>query len=83
MKDRGIARHGYPVVIGGAPVSTVTSGSMAPFLEKNIGLAYLPWAYAQEGRKLTIEYFGEAYPVEVAAVGYKPLYDPENLKPRS
>ncbi|RVC11059.1 aminomethyl transferase family protein, partial [Mesorhizobium sp. M7A.F.Ca.AU.001.01.1.1] len=23
------------------------------------------------------------YPVEVAAVGYKPLYDPENLKPRS
>ncbi|RVA90158.1 aminomethyl transferase family protein, partial [Mesorhizobium sp. M7A.F.Ca.CA.004.01.1.1] len=40
-------------------------------------------AYAQEGRKLTIEYFGETYPVEVAAVGYKPLYDPENLKPRS
>ena len=30
-----------------------------------------------------VEYFGEAYPVEVAAVGYKPLYDPENLKPRS
>ncbi len=50
---------------------------------KNIALAYLPWAYAQEGRKLTVEYFGEAYPVEVAAVGYKPLYDPENLKPRS
>ncbi|TIX63415.1 MAG: aminomethyl transferase family protein, partial [Mesorhizobium sp.] len=23
------------------------------------------------------------YPVEVAGVGYKPLYDPENLKPRS
>jgi hypothetical protein len=30
-----------------------------------------------------VEYFGETYPVEVAAVGYKPLYDPENLKPRS
>ena len=45
--------------------------------------AYLPWAYCQEGRKLAVEYFGETYPVEVAAIGYKPLYDPENLKPRS
>ncbi|TIO17054.1 MAG: aminomethyl transferase family protein, partial [Mesorhizobium sp.] len=42
-----------------------------------------PWAYCQEGRKLQVEYFGETYPVEVAGVGYKPLYDPENLKPRS
>jgi hypothetical protein len=30
-----------------------------------------------------IEYFGERYPVKVAGVGYEPLYDPENLKPRS
>ena len=43
----------------------------------------LPWAYCQEGRKLNVEYFAETYPVEVAGVGYKPLYDPENLKPRS
>jgi hypothetical protein len=26
---------------------------------------------------------GKTYPVEVAAVGYKALYDSENLKPRS
>jgi glycine/D-amino acid oxidase-like deaminating enzyme len=26
---------------------------------------------------------GETYPVQVAGVGYKPLYDPENAKPRS
>ena len=50
---------------------------------RNIALAYLPWAYCQQGRKLAVEYFGETYPVEVAAVGYQPLYDPENLKPRS
>jgi len=35
------------------------------------------------GRKLAIEYFADIYPVEVVSVGYKPLYDPENLKPRS
>ena len=25
----------------------------------------------------------QTYPVEVVGIGYKPLYDPENLKPRS
>ena len=35
------------------------------------------------GTQAEVEYFGETYPVEVAGVGYKPLYDPENLKPRS
>ena len=63
--------------------SYTTSLAYGPTIGKNIGLAYLPWAYCQEGRRLNVEYFGETYRVEVAAVGYKPLYDPENLKPRS
>jgi glycine cleavage system aminomethyltransferase T/glycine/D-amino acid oxidase-like deaminating enzyme len=63
--------------------SFTTSVAYGPTIGKNIALAYLPWAYCQEGRKLEVEYFGETYPVEVAGVGYKPLYDPENLKPRS
>lgn len=63
--------------------SYTTSIAYGPTLAKNIALAWLPWSYCQEGRELAVEYFGETYPVEVAAVGYKPLYDPENLKPRS
>ena len=63
--------------------SYTTSIAFGPSIGKNIALAYLPWAYCQEGRKLAVQYFGETYPVEVAAVGYKALYDPENLKPRS
>src|SRR5215469_1696066 len=63
--------------------SYTTSIAYGPTLGKNIALAYLPWAYCQMGRKLNLEYFGETYPVEVAAIGYKPLYDPENVKPRS
>jgi glycine cleavage system aminomethyltransferase T len=63
--------------------SFTTSIAYGPTIGKNIALAYLPWSYAQEGRKLKVEYFGETYPVEVAGVGYKPLYDAENLKPRS
>ena len=42
MVDRGIARHGYPVYLGDEPAGSVTSGSYAPFLQKNIGLCYLP-----------------------------------------
>src|ERR1700722_12750445 len=63
--------------------SYTTSIAFGPTLGKNIALAYLPWDYCQLGRKLNVEYFAETYPVEVAAVGYKALYDPENLKPRS
>lgn len=63
--------------------SYTSSIAYGPTIGKNIALAYLPWDFCQEGRKLQIEYFGETYPVEVAAIGYKPLYDPENLKPRS
>ncbi|WP_223475495.1 GcvT family protein [Oricola indica] len=63
--------------------SFTTSVVYGPSIDKNIALAYLPHAWCEEGRKLSVEYFGETYPVEVAAVGYKPLYDPENLKPRS
>jgi glycine cleavage system aminomethyltransferase T len=57
---------------------------LARRIGKNIALAYLPHGpTARRAGKLPVEYFGETYPVEVAGVGYKPLYDPENLKPRS
>jgi glycine cleavage system aminomethyltransferase T len=63
--------------------SYTTSVAYGPTIGRNIALAYLPWSYCQQGSRLAVEYFGETYPVEVAAVGYRPLYDPENLKPRS
>ena len=65
MKERGIARHGYPVVIGGQAVSTVTSGSMAPFLEKNIGLAYVPSEHSAVGTAIGIEIRGVAVAAEI------------------
>ena len=95
VDSKGVAR--YPV--GNLPVlnpetgktlvdevgrrSFTTSIAFGPSIGKNIALAYLPWAYCQEGRRLAVQYFGETYPVEVAAVGYKALYNSENLKPRS
>ncbi len=64
-------------------LSYTTSVAYGPTIGKNIALAYLPHDYCEVGRKLNVEYFSEIYPVEVVSVGYKPLYDPENLKPRS
>ncbi|MBE69748.1 MAG: dehydrogenase [Thalassospira sp.] len=63
--------------------SFTTSIAFGPSIGKNIALAYLPWDYCQEGRRLNVSYMDEIYPVEVYGIGYKPIYDPENLKPRS
>jgi glycine cleavage system T protein (aminomethyltransferase) len=39
VEGRGIARHDYPVAVGGETVGTVTSGTMSPTLNEAIGLA--------------------------------------------
>lgn len=59
MIDRGIARHGYPVVAGGAVAGTVTSGTQTPFLQKAIGLAYVP-ASLGPGDEIAIDIRGRA-----------------------
>jgi glycine cleavage system T protein (aminomethyltransferase) len=55
---RGIARHGYPVCLGEEEVGAVTSGSFAPFLQKSIGLCYLPAASAAVGTDLQVDIRG-------------------------
>ncbi len=62
---RGIARHGYPVLVNKAPSGAVTSGSYAPFLEKSIGLCYLPAATAAVGTELEVEVRGRLLPARV------------------
>ncbi|MBB3183556.1 glycine cleavage system aminomethyltransferase T/glycine/D-amino acid oxidase-like deaminating enzyme [Halomonas fontilapidosi] len=62
--------------------SYTTSIAYGPSLGRNIALAYLPPEYAREGGSLLLEYFAEHYPMRVAAVGYRPLFDAENARPR-
>ncbi len=54
MIDRGIGRHGYPVVDGSNEVGVVTSGTHSPTLKKAIGLAYLPLDKSAQGNEFTI-----------------------------
>ena len=63
--DRAPARDGYPVVIAGQQVGAVTSGSPAPFLKKNIGLAYLPTEHSAVGTELSVVIRGRNVPAQV------------------
>ena len=54
MVDRGIARHGYPVVDGKEEIGVVTSGTHSPSLKKAIGLAYLPLDKTAPGTEFTV-----------------------------
>ena len=54
--ERGIPRDGYKVTDPeGRQIGSVTSGSPAPFLKKNIALAYVPLKYSAEGTELGVE----------------------------
>jgi aminomethyltransferase len=58
MTERGIARDDQEVLVGGKRVGRVTSGSPAPFLKKNIGLAYVPVEFAKPGQSIQIDVRG-------------------------
>jgi len=54
MQDRLIARDGCPVLADGKRVGHVTSGSPAPFLKKNIGMAYVPVSMSAIGTQIEV-----------------------------
>lgn len=70
MLDRGIGRDGYPVWMEGQEVGKVSSGSYAPFLKKNIGLAYVPPSFAGVGRTMQIEIRGRQIPAQQVALPF-------------
>jgi aminomethyltransferase len=60
MTERGIARDGYKVLDSAShEIGYVTSGSPAPFLKKNIALAYVPTELAAIGTALKVEIRGQ------------------------
>ncbi|MGH9943311.1 MAG: glycine cleavage system aminomethyltransferase GcvT [Pyrinomonadaceae bacterium] len=71
VTDRGIARDGQDVTLEGRQIGRVTSGSPAPYLKKNIGLAYVPVEYANPGQEIQIDVRGR--PV-AARVVQTPFY---------
>jgi aminomethyltransferase len=59
MVERGIGRDGYPVCApSGERIGEITSGSPAPFLKKNIALAYVPVEYGAVETEVAVEIRG-------------------------
>jgi aminomethyltransferase len=66
MVGRGIARDDYKVLDQtGKQIGYVTSGSPAPFLRKNIALAYVPPQFAEVGSKVAVEIRGQGVEAQV------------------
>lgn len=66
LQERGVPREGYPVLIEGQPVGTLTSGVYSPTLEQGIGMAYLPAEYARAATPCAVEIRGKAVPAVVS-----------------
>jgi aminomethyltransferase len=72
MSERGIARDDYKVLDPkGAEIGYVTSGSPAPFLKKNIALAYVPPEFSAVGTAVKVEIRSQGV---AAAVVPTPFY---------
>ena len=65
VTDRGIARDHQEVLVDGQRIGHVTSGSPAPFLKKNIGLAYVPVEFATVGQVIQIDVRGRLVGAQV------------------
>ncbi len=75
-----LTAEGEPIVDRKGRRSYVTSAGSGPSVGAHILMAFLPPELAEAGRRLSVEYFGEQYPVTVAVAGNAPLFDPENSR---
>jgi aminomethyltransferase len=66
MVERGIARDGYKVWDeNDREIGYVTSGSPAPFLKKNVALAYVPLEFSAVGNSVRVEIRGQGVKAQV------------------
>jgi len=70
VTDRGIARDGQDVFVDSQRAGNVTSGSPAPFLKKNIGMAYVPVETANVGQGLEIDVRGKLVGAEIVPMPF-------------
>ncbi len=70
INDRGIARDGQEVFIEGQRAGKVTSGSPAPFLKKNIGMAYVPFEFANSGQAIEVDVRGKMVNAQIVPLPF-------------
>jgi len=74
MEERGIPRHGYPILnMEEQEIGVVTSGGLSPTLGYGIALAYVPPEYKKRGTELYVQI--REKPVKGKVVKHRPFYD--------
>jgi glycine cleavage system aminomethyltransferase T/glycine/D-amino acid oxidase-like deaminating enzyme len=74
---------GERIVDSKGRVSRVTTAGAAPSLGSYLLMAYLPPEHAVEDTELRVMYMNELFPVRVARVGSRPLFDPDDVRMKS
>ncbi|MBT9594389.1 MAG: glycine cleavage system aminomethyltransferase GcvT [Vitreoscilla sp.] len=71
--ERAPVREGTQLVgADGAPLGTVTSGTLGPTVNQPVAMAYLPAAHAAAGTDLFAEVRGKRLPMRVTAMPFAP-----------
>ncbi len=71
MIDRGIPRHGYPILdADGNRIGEVTSGTQSPLLNVGIGMGYVATGYDAVGTEIFIEIRGKAIKAQISALPF-------------
>ena len=71
MIERGIGRDGYKVCsLDGQAIGEITSGSPAPFLKKNIALAYVPVEHSSVNGEVAVEIRGALVKAKVVTLPF-------------
>ena len=65
LKEKGIPRQHYPLMVDGAKVGEVASGIFSPMLEKGIGTGYVEASHTKIGNEIGIEIRGKIIPAEI------------------
>jgi aminomethyltransferase len=70
IQGRGIARQGHGILVAGAEVAKVASGTWSPTLEKAIGTALLPAELAADGQEVLIEVRRRQLPARIVPLPF-------------
>ena len=70
VTGRGIVREHQPVLLDGRQVGVTTSGTLCPFVNRAIAMAYVPRGLSAPGTKLDVDVRGRAVPVEVVPLPF-------------
>ncbi|HSL76500.1 MAG TPA: glycine cleavage system aminomethyltransferase GcvT [Candidatus Limnocylindrales bacterium] len=70
VEGRGIARHGYPVLVGDRRTGVVTSGTQSPTLGVPIAMAYVAPSDAEPGTMVDIEIRDVRVPARVVPLPF-------------